>query len=49
MWHEVRHPRGSKQHDKCHTKNGTADHDRVSSISQTSSSTNQIKSFAYAM
>jgi hypothetical protein len=36
LWHEVRHPRTSKQHDKCHTKNHIADHDSVSPISQTS-------------
>jgi hypothetical protein len=36
LWREVRHPRTSKQHDKCHTKNRIADHDSVSPISQTS-------------
>ena len=36
IWHEARHPRTSKQRDECHTKNGTADHDIVSPISQTS-------------
>jgi hypothetical protein len=36
MWHEVRHPRTSKQHEKCNTKNGTTDHDSVSPISPTS-------------
>jgi hypothetical protein len=32
----TRHPRTSNQHDECHTKNGSADHDSESPISQTS-------------
>ena len=36
LWQEVRHPRTSKQRDKCNTKNRTADHDIVSPVSQTS-------------
>jgi hypothetical protein len=36
LWHKMRHPCTSKQHDKCHAKNRIADHDRVWPISQTS-------------
>jgi hypothetical protein len=35
LWHEVRHPCTSKQHDECHTKKRVADHDGATMISQT--------------